>query len=75
MFNLTRSVTKMAKNDKNRIKQIFTDLENFRDFCRDYGYKFDESDLYSNRSYVYRQFTKFVAGKEVKDMWAIDGGR
>lgn len=65
----------MAKNDKNRIKQIFTDLENFRDFCRDYGYKFDESDLYSNRSYVYRQFTKFVAGKEVKDMWAIDGGR
>lgn len=65
----------MAKNDKNRIKQIFTDLENFKDFCRDYGYKFDEADLYSNRSYVYRQFTKFVAGKDVKDMWEIDAGR
>lgn len=65
----------MAKNEKNRIKQIFTDLENFKDFCRDYGYKFDEADLYSNRSYVYRQFTKFVAGKDVKDMWDIDAGR
>jgi hypothetical protein len=62
----------MAKNEKVRIKQIFNDLENFKDFCRDYGYKFDESDLYSNRSYVYRQYTKFVAGKEVKDMWALD---
>jgi hypothetical protein len=65
----------MAKNDKSRIKQIFNDLENFKNFCRDYGYKFDEVDLYSNRSYVYRQYTKFVAGKEVKDMWEIDAGR
>jgi len=62
----------MAKNEKTRIKQIFTDLENYLNFCRDYGYKFDESDLYSQRSYVYRQYCKFVAGKDVKDMWAID---
>lgn len=65
----------MAKNDKNRIKQIFNDLENYLNFCKDFGYKFDEADLYTNRSYVYRQYTKFVAGKDVRDMWAIDGGK
>lgn len=65
----------MAKNEKVRIKQIFNDLENYLNFCKDFGYKYDEADLYNNRSYVFRQFTKFVAGKEVRDMWAIDGGK
>ncbi len=65
----------MAKNEKVRIKQIFNDLENYLNFCKDYGYKYDEATLYDNRSYVFRQFTKFVAGKEVRDMWAIDGGK
>lgn len=65
----------MAKNEKVKIKQIFNDLENYLDFCKDFGYKYDEADLYNNRSYVFRQFTKFVAGKDVRDMWAIDGGK
>jgi hypothetical protein len=65
----------MAKNEKVRIKQIFNDLENYLNFCKDFGYKYDEADLYNNRSYVFRQFTKFVAGKDVRDMWAIDGGK
>jgi len=63
----------MAKNDKTRVKQIFEDLEKYLDFCRDFGYRYDEADLYNNRSYVFRQYTKFVAGKDVKDMWALDG--
>lgn len=62
----------MAKNEKVRIKQIFEDLENYLNFCRDFGYKFDEADLYNNRSFAYRQFNKFVAGKEARDMWAVD---
>jgi len=63
----------MAKNEsKVRVQQIFEDLENYLDFCRDFGYKFDESDLYSQKSFSYRQFTKFVAGKPAKDMWAFD---
>ena len=55
-----------------RVNQIFDDLEGYLNFCRDYGYKFDESDLYSNRSYVYRQYTKYLAGKPCKDMWELD---
>lgn len=63
----------MAKNEsKVKVQQIFEDLENYLEFCKDFGYKFDESDLYSQKSFSYRQFTKFVAGKPAKDMWAFD---
>ena len=52
-----------------RVQQIFEDLEKYLDFCVTYGYKFDESDLYNQRNYVYRQYVKFATGKPVKDQW------
>lgn len=52
-----------------KVKQIFEDLEKYRDFCVDYGFKFDEATLYDMRNYVYRQHTKSLAGKPVKDNW------
>ena len=66
----------MSKNEKrsnSQINQIFDDLDGYRNFCRDFGYRFDEADLYSNKSYVFRQYNKFLQGKPVKDQWEIDG--
>jgi len=68
----------MAKNTTKsnaRVNQIFEDLDKYRNFCRDYGYRFDEAELYNSRSYVYRQFQKFVIGKPVKNQWEIDLAR
>ena len=65
----------MANNNKNsasRVMQIFNDLDKYRDFCRDHGYRFNEADLYNQRNYIYRQFQKFVAGKPVKNQWEVD---
>jgi hypothetical protein len=59
-------------NNKSNVNQIFNDLDLYRDFCREYGYKFDERDLYSGQSYVWRQFQKAFAGKDVKDQWEVD---
>lgn len=61
----------MAKEFKTN-HQLFDDLDNYLNFCRDYGYKFDEADLYSQRSYAYRQYSKLAAGKQPRDMWAQD---
>jgi len=55
-----------------RVHQIFEDLEKFRNFCVDFGYYFDERDLYSNRSNAYRQHSKHLAGKGAKSMWDAD---
>ena len=52
-----------------RVQQIFDDLEKYLEFCRAFGYKYDENDLYNQRSFNYRQFIKFSTGKQVKDNW------
>lgn len=58
-----------------RVQAIFDDLENYLEFCRDYGYRYDERDLYNWKSYAFQQFNKVVQGKLAKDMWSIDSGR
>ena len=55
-----------------RTAQVWQDLETYLNFCKNFGYVFDEKDLYSTKSYVYRQYQKFVAGKPVKDNWELD---
>ncbi len=52
-----------------RVRQIFEDLEKYKEFCVDYGYKFDESTLYDMRSFAFRQHQKQLANKPAKDMW------
>lgn len=52
-----------------RVYKLFEDLEFYKEFCVDYGYKFDESTLYDMRSFAYRQHTKQLAGKWAKDSW------
>lgn len=59
----------------NAARQVFEDLERFLDFCRDYGYRFNESDLYNFKSYAWQQYNKFINGKNAKNMWDEDSRR
>jgi hypothetical protein len=58
-----------------RVTQTHEDLENFLEFCRDYGYRFREEDVYNFRAYAWQQYNKFVQGKNAKNMWLEDGRR
>ncbi len=58
-----------------RTQAVHEDLEQYLDFCRDYGYRFNEADLYNWKSYAYQQFNKYLQGKTAKDMWQIDSSR
>lgn len=58
-----------------KLAQIFEDLDAYREFCVEYGYKFNEADLYNMRTYSYQQFSKKLAGKNFKDQWADDERR
>ena len=58
-----------------RATQALDDLERYLNFCRDYGYRFNEADLYNNKSYPFQQFKKLEAGKFPKDMWVEDARR
>jgi len=58
-----------------KTQAVFEDLDQYLDFCRDYGYRYDERDLYNWKSYAYQQFNKFLQGKTAKDMWTEDSRR
>lgn len=51
------------------------ELAKFLEFCRDYGYRYNESDLFNFKSYAWQQYNKFTQGKNAKNMWAEDARR
>lgn len=61
-----------TKSNFSRVNQVFNDLDNFRKFCVEYGFKFDERDLYNAKSHIFRQFQRVVAGKPIKNQWDAD---
>ena len=46
------------------IVKIFDDLDKFRDFCRFEGYRFNERDLYSERSRSYQAYLDPVKARK-----------
>jgi hypothetical protein len=55
---------------------VFKDLEAFQAFCKEFGFKYEPADLYSNHSYVWRLYNqKYLAGKQVTNMWDVDAKR
>ena len=49
-----------------RTQAVFEDLEQYLDFCRDYGYRFNEADLYNEKSWMWQNFKKWVNWKNMK---------
>ena len=54
---------------------IMDDLDLYRDFCVDYGYRFREEDLYNFKSYAWQQYNKYSQGKNATNMWLEDARR
>lgn len=65
-------MAKIKYQSNPRVNQIFDDLDRFREFCREYGYRFDEAALYNMKNYSFQQFSKFNSKKNFKDQWAED---
>ncbi len=58
-----------------RVTEIFDELDKLREFCQDFGYRFNEADLYNFKSYAWQQYNKYVQGKNAKNMWTEDARR
>jgi hypothetical protein len=55
--------------------QVQDDLIKFLDFCVEYGYRYNENDLYNFKAYAWQQYNKFIQGKNAKNMWWEDSRR
>jgi len=58
-----------------RALSVQEDIGKFLNFCVDYGYRFNESDVYNFKSYAWQQYNKFSQGKNAKNMWVEDARR
>jgi hypothetical protein len=58
-----------------RALAVMEDLDNFLEFCVEYGYRYNEGDLYNFKTYAWQQYNKFVQGKNAKNMWTEDARR
>lgn len=54
---------------KPEVNKIFDDLEEYRGFCVDYGYVFNEADLYNDRS-PWGDMNRGRRGKPARDNWS-----
>ena len=68
-------MAKVTIKSNPRVNETFKDLELFLDFCKDFGYRFNEADLYNFKSYAWQQYNKYSQGKNARDMWAEDARR
>jgi hypothetical protein len=68
-------MAKIAIKPNPRVIEIFEDLERFLEFCQDYGYRYNEADLYNFKSYAWQQFSKYAQNKNAKNMWDEDTRR
>jgi hypothetical protein len=68
-------MAKVAIRPNARTQQVWEDLERFQEFCRDYGYRWNEADLYNFKSYSFQQYNKYAQGKAAKNMWDEDTRR
>ena len=68
-------MAKVAIRPNARTQQVWEDLDRFREFCQDHGYRWNEADLYNFKSYAFQQFNKFAQGKSAKNMWDEDSRR
>ena len=68
-------MAKIAIKPNHKVREIFEDLEVFLEFCQDYGYRYNESDLHNFKSYAWQQYSKYAQGKNAKNMWDEDTRR
>ena len=68
-------MAKITIKSNPRVIEIQDDLEKLLEFCQDYGYRYNEADLYNFKSYAWQQFNKFSQGKNAKNMWDEDARR
>jgi hypothetical protein len=60
----------MIKNQN--VNRVFNDLDNFKVFCVEYGFVFNEADLYKRNTHAYSQFERVRRGEKIPNNWDTD---
>ena len=53
------------------INKIFDDLDTYRNFCKEFGYVFNEAHLYDGKT-PWGQFDRYKRGQRIVNNWKED---
>ena len=56
----------------NEITKVFNDLDDYLRFCKEFGWAYDEADLYRADAPGYAEYTRFKQGTRIPKNWMRD---
>ena len=72
-FNIT--MTDVGKPMSANVVKLFNDLDSYKKFCVQFGWVFNEKDLYNKNSKSWTSFSAFKEGKRVPNNCVKDQKR
>jgi hypothetical protein len=61
----------MSTYKRAEIQKIFDDLDTYRNFCKEFGFVFNEAHLYNPTS-PYGQYQRYRSGQRIVNNWKED---
>lgn len=61
-----------GKPMSNAIKRVFDDLDDYKRFCKEFGWAYDEADLYREDAAGYAEYKRFKSGTRIPKNWMRD---
>ena len=55
-----------------QVEQVFNDLDSYKRFCIQFGWSYNEADLYNTDKRSYQSLVDFKEGKRVPNNWVKD---
>lgn len=65
-------IKQYQQNTKPAVDNLFDDLEQYQNFCREFGYVYNPAQLYKENVLAYKEFAKFRKGREPRNRWIED---
>ena len=54
------------------IVKVFDDLDDYLRFCKEFGWAYDEADLYREDAPAYAEYLRFKSGTRIPKNWMRD---
>jgi hypothetical protein len=65
-------IKQYQQNIKPQVDRLFDDLEQYHNFCREFGHNYNPAHLYKENVMAYKEFTKFRKGRDPRNRWIED---
>jgi len=70
--NVSAYIKSYQQNNKATVDAIFDQLEQYREFCVNYGYAYNPAHLNKENNGTYKEFVKLQRGREPRNRWIED---